>query len=365
MRDSSLRLQAGARLGGCRHLAPSCLRCRSWPSVIGIGRQCGRRARRPDVTITRSGGGPYANGASWTSGWVPTRISPQFADRGDRVRRPEGRAPDTDATCDGNTAQVGSVLVAATELRDVPATRCTRCPTPRSTSGGRNPRLQRAARSVFSTSARTRTTSPQPKSLLCAVHGPTHGRSDALHPPRRDPRRPARRSEPKRGRCGASTAPTSRHYRPRPPRVERSPTSSVWPSSGCGIVFLHAVDSPERGRRGATRPLVGVRPGAGLPWLGVLGVLLMRHRGVGSRRWRGRRGDADRDFHRVPPLRRHRDPDVPLDLGSTDTGADRVFRLVLAVAAGIVLLILVAVVVFLVTHGGRRSVIAGWQPGHR
>ena len=45
------------------------------------------------------------------------------------------------------------------------------------------------------------------------------------------------------------------------------------------------------------------------------------------------------------------DPDVPIVLHKSETGADRAFRYVLAVAAAITLAILVAVVVFLAVYG--------------
>ena len=61
------------------------------------------------------------------------------------------------------------------------------------------------------------------------------------------------------------------------------------------------------------------------------------------------------------PTTQSTDPDVPLDLGRTDSGADRVFRFVLAIAAAIVLLILVAVVAFLVSHGWNALRVAGWK----
>ncbi len=53
------------------------------------------------------------------------------------------------------------------------------------------------------------------------------------------------------------------------------------------------------------------------------------------------------------------DPDVPLVLGKTDTGADRVFRMVLAVAAAIVLVIMIAVVVFLAADGAHAARVGG------
>ena len=53
------------------------------------------------------------------------------------------------------------------------------------------------------------------------------------------------------------------------------------------------------------------------------------------------------------------DPDVPLELGRTDTGGDRVFRFVLGVAAAIVLAILVSVVVFLSVDGWHAFRVAG------
>ena len=55
------------------------------------------------------------------------------------------------------------------------------------------------------------------------------------------------------------------------------------------------------------------------------------------------------------------EPEVPLELGRTDTGADRVFRFVLAVAAGIVLLILLSVVLFLMANGWDALRVAGWK----
>jgi phosphate transport system permease protein len=53
------------------------------------------------------------------------------------------------------------------------------------------------------------------------------------------------------------------------------------------------------------------------------------------------------------------DPDVPLDLGRTDTGADRVFRFALALASAVVLFLLIAVVVFLTVDGAHAFRVAG------
>jgi phosphate transport system permease protein len=53
------------------------------------------------------------------------------------------------------------------------------------------------------------------------------------------------------------------------------------------------------------------------------------------------------------------DPDVPIELHKSDTGADRAFRLVLVMASFVVLAILVAVVVFLAVDGWRALHVAG------
>jgi phosphate transport system permease protein len=56
----------------------------------------------------------------------------------------------------------------------------------------------------------------------------------------------------------------------------------------------------------------------------------------------------------VPP-----EPDVPIDINRATTGADRVFKIVLAAASAVVLLILVAVVVFLTVDGWAALKVAG------
>jgi phosphate transport system permease protein len=53
----------------------------------------------------------------------------------------------------------------------------------------------------------------------------------------------------------------------------------------------------------------------------------------------------------APPEAPAHDPDVPIELHRSDSGADRAFRILLASASGIVLAILVAVVVFLAVDG--------------
>jgi phosphate transport system permease protein len=60
-----------------------------------------------------------------------------------------------------------------------------------------------------------------------------------------------------------------------------------------------------------------------------------------------------------PALPSAADPDVPLELGKTDTGADRIFRFALAAASAVVLFLLIAVVVFLAVDGAHALRVAG------